>query len=95
MRIYRRAPLWAEHAAHSIPPGRRGNHIIARADELTIASVLSLEKRNLPSITLDAAFTYWGTGCGPLAPSVVVVVLVVVDVELLGLLVFSLVWPVL
>ena len=37
------------------------------------------------SIVLDVAFTYCGGVVGPLAPSVVVVVLVVVDVELLGL----------
>jgi hypothetical protein len=43
------------------------------------------------SIVLDVAFTYCGGVVGLLAPSVVVVVLVVVDVELLGLLVFALV----
>jgi hypothetical protein len=42
------------------------------------------------SIVLDVAFTYCGGVVGLLAPSVVVVVLVVVDVELLGLLVLSL-----
>jgi len=43
------------------------------------------------SIVLDVAFTYCGGMVGLLAPSVVVVVLVVVDVELLGLLVLALV----
>ena len=43
------------------------------------------------SIVLDVAFTYCGGVVAPLAPSVVVVVLVVVDVELLGLLVLALV----
>ena len=43
------------------------------------------------SNVLDVTFTYCGSVVGLLAPSVVVVVLVVVDVELLGLLVLSLV----
>lgn len=65
---------------------------------ITIFHVRRLH-RSLPSIVLDARslteedwVDYWfylSVG-GPLAPSVVVVVLVVVDVELLGLLVLSL-----